>query len=273
MVEDSLWALSKRQQMIEPFVTREIGNINLYVSKALDELTDRKKGPAGEDQQFVMTSVNNLALLLSEALDQMMNAMQMQSSGQCKKGSPKPGKGSASMKSMREMQQQLNQQIQQMKQDGESPSKNKDSRNTANSEGFARAAAQQEAIRRMMEQYEDQMKEQGLGNDKELKDVKDQMDKNETELVNKIITQQTIDRLKDIETRLLKHEKADLIRGQEEKRESKEGKDINNRNPEDFLEYNRLQDNEIELLRTMPPNLRPFYKDKVNQYFYYFELH
>jgi hypothetical protein len=103
--------------------------------------------------------------------------------------------------------------------------------------------------------------------------VKDQMDKNETELVNKIITQQTIDRLKDIETRLLKHEKADLIRGQEEKRESKEGKDINNRNPEDFLEYNRLQDNEIELLRTMPPNLRPFYKDKVNQYFYYFELH
>jgi hypothetical protein len=99
------------------------------------------------------------------------------------------------------------------------------------------------------------------------------MDKNETELVNKIITQQTIDRLKDIETRLLKHEKADLIRGQEEKRESKEGKDINNRNPEDFLEYNRLQDNEIELLRTMPPNLRPFYKDKVNQYFYYFELH
>lgn len=273
MVEDSLWALSKRQQMIETFVTREIENINLYVGKALNELTERQKGPAGEDQQFVMTSVNNLALLLSEALDQMMNAMQMQSSGQCKKGSPKPGKGSASMKSMREMQQQLNQQIQQMKQDGKSPSKNKESRNTANSEGFARMAAQQEAIRRMMEQYQDQMKEQGMGNSKELKDVMEQMDKTETELVNKIISEQTMERLKDIETRLLKHEKAELIREQEEKRESKEGKDVNNRNPEDFLEYNKLQDNEIELLRTMPPNLQPFYKDKVNQYFYYFELH
>lgn len=272
MVEDSLWALSKRQQMIEPYVTREIQDINLHVGKALEELTERKKGPAGENQQFVMTSVNNLALLLSEALEQMMNAMQMQGSGQCKKGSPKPGKGTASMKSMREMQQKLNQQIQQMKQSGNNPSKSNDSRNSADSEGFARMAAQQEAIRRMMEQYQGQMKEQGMGNSKEMQEMMEQMEKTETELVNKIITQQTIDRLKDIETRLLKHEKAELIREQEEKRESKEGKDINNRNPKDFLEYNKLQDKEIELLRTMPPNLRPFYKEKVNQYFYYFEL-
>lgn len=272
MVEDSLWALSKRQQMIEPYVTREIQDINLHVGKALEELTERKKGPAGENQQFVMTSVNNLALLLSEALEQMMNAMQMQSSGQCKKGCPKPGKGTASMKSMREMQQKLNQQIQQMKQSGNNPSKSNDSRNSADSEGFARMAAQQEAIRRMMEQYQGQMKEQGMGNSKEMQEMMEQMEKTETELVNKIITQQTIDRLKDIETRLLKHEKAELIREQEEKRESKEGKDINNRNPKDFLEYNKLQDKEIELLRTMPPNLRPFYKEKVNQYFYYFEL-
>jgi len=272
MVEDSLWALSKRQQMIEPFVTREIQDINLHVGKALGELTERRKGPAGENQQFVMTSVNNLALLLSEALEQMMKAMQMQCSGQCKKGSPKPGKGSSSMKSMREMQQKLNQQIQQMKQNGNNPSKSNESRNSADSEGFARMAAQQEAIRRMMEQYQGQMKEQGMGNSKEMQEMMEQMEKTETELVNKIITQQTIDRLKDIETRLLKHERAELIREQEEKRESKEGKDINNRNPEDFKEYNKLQENEIELLRTMPPNLRPFYKQKVNQYFYYFEL-
>jgi hypothetical protein len=272
MVEDSLWALSKRQQMIEPFITREIQDINQHVDKALNDLTERKKGPAGENQQFVMKSVNDMALLLSEVLEQMMNAMQMQCSGQCKKGSPKPGKGSSSMKSMREMQQQLNEQIKQMKENGTTPSKTKESRNSAQSEGFARMAAQQEAIRRMMGQYQDQMKEQGMGNAKELKDMMDQMEQTETELVNKIITQQTIDRLKDIETRLLKHEKAELQREQEEKRESREGKDINNRNPEDFLEYNKLQDREIELLRTVPPNLRPYYKDKVNQYFYHFEL-
>jgi len=272
MVEDSLWALSKRQQMIEPYVTREIQDINLQVEKALGHLTERRTGPAGEAQQFVMTSVNDLALLLSEALEQMMNAMQMQSSGQCSKGSPKPGKGKASMKGMRELQQQLNQQIKQMKEGMQnSPTPSKNSRNSANSEAFARMAAQQEAIRRMMEQYEEEMKEQGMGNSKELKQMQEMMEKNEADLVNKMITEQTIERLNEIEVRLLKHEKAELKREQEEKRESREGKDINNRNPEDFLEYNRLKTRETELLRTVPPNLTPFYRTKVNQYFYYFE--
>jgi vacuolar-type H+-ATPase subunit I/STV1 len=202
----------------------------------------------------------------------MNSTMQMQCSGACKKGSPKPGQGSSSMKNMRELQQKLNQQIKEMKENGSVPSKSKESRNPANSEGFARMAAQQEAIRRMMEQYQDQMREQGMGNSKDLKEMMDKMEQTETELVNKIITQQTMDRLKEIETRLLKHEKAELQREQEEKRESREGKDIKNRNPEDFLEYNRLQDKEIELLRTMPPNLSPYYKEKVNQYFYQFEL-
>ena len=272
MVEDSLWALSKRQQMIEPFITRELGDINLHVDQALENLTERKKGPASEDQQYVMTSVNDVALLLSESLDQMMSAMQSQCSGSCKKGCPKPGQGSASMKSMRQMQQQLNQQIQQMKENGKTPSEKKGERNSGQSEGFARMAAQQEAIRRMMEQYQEQMREQGMGNSKEINEMMEKMEQTETELVNKMITEQTIQRLKDIETRLLKHEKAELQREQEEKRESKEGKDINKRNPEDFLEYNKLQEKEIELLRTMPPNLRPYYKDKVNKYFYQFEL-
>ena len=272
MVEDSLWALSKRQQMIEPFVTREIQDINLNVDKALDNLTERRKGPAGEAQQYVMTSVNDLALLLSEVLDQMLYAMQMQSSGQCSKGNPKPGKGSMSMKSMREMQQRLNQQIKEMK-DGleKTPSPSKSSRNSGNGESFARMAAQQEAIRRMMEQYEEQMKEQGLGNSKELQEMKQQMEDVEAELVNKIITQETLERLNEIEVRLLKHEKAELQREQEEKRESKEGKDVNNRNLEEFLEYKRLRSRETELLQTVPPNLNPYYKTKVNQYFYYFE--
>ena len=273
MVEDSLWALSKRQQMIEPFVTREIQIINDHVDRTLENLTERKKAMATENQQFVMTSINDLALLLSEALRQMMDAMQMQASGQCSKGSPKPGKGQASMKSMRQLQQQLNQQLQKMKEGmGKQDSPQRGERNTMNSEGFARMAAQQEAIRRMMEQYQEQMKEMGLGQNRELNDMMEQMEQTETELVNKMITQQTMERLKELETRLLKHEKAELKREMEEQRESREGKDVNNRNLDEFLEYNILKNKEVELLRTVPPNLRPFYKEKVNQYFYFFEL-
>ncbi len=273
MVEDSLWALSKRQASIEPYVTRNIDDINSHVGKSIDNLNDRMKNEAGSNQQYVMTSVNNLALLLSEALQQMEQAMQMQSSGQCKKGNPKPGKGSASMKSISQMQKQLGEQIKKMKESmGKGQKGSNPDKNGATSEQFVKLAAQQEAIRQMMQSYEDQMKEQGMGNDGDLKDLKDQMDKNETELVNKLITQQMMERLKDIEVRLLKHEKAELQRGQEEKRESSEPKNLILSNPEGFSEYNKLKSKEVELLRTVPPNLRPFYKSKVNEYFYNFEM-
>jgi hypothetical protein len=123
-----------------------------------------------------------------------------------------------------------------------------------------------------MEQYNDDLKEQGFGNSKELQEIMEAMEQNETELVNKMITEQMMQRLKEIETRLLKHEKAELKREMEEKRESKTPKNEIYSNPEEFLEYNKLKDREEEMLRSIPPTLKPFYKEKVNHYFYNFEL-
>lgn len=273
MVEDSLWALSKRQQMIEPYVTREIQDIDKNLEKAIDHMNDRRKGPAGENQQYVMTSVNNLALMLSETLRQMEQNLQMQSSGQCQNANPKPGQGKASMKSMSQMQKQLSEQLKQMKQgQGKEKSQGENKRNSADSEQFARMAAQQEAIRRMMEGYREEMKEQGYGVDKDMQKLMEDMEKNEAELVNKMLTDQMMERLNDIETRLLKHEKAELKREMEEKRESRTPKSDIFGNPSDFLEYNNLKSREEEMLRSVPPNLKPFYKEKVNHYFYNFEL-
>jgi hypothetical protein len=34
-----------------------------------------------------------------------------------------------------------------------------------------------------------------------------------------------------------------------------------------FDEYKRRKEKEIELLRTVPPSLKPYYKEKVNEYF------
>jgi hypothetical protein len=99
-----------------------------------------------------------------------------------------------------------------------------------------------------------------------------EMEKTETELVNKIVTQQMIERQKEILTRLLKHEKAELEREKEEQRESREAKDYMNSNPSGFEEYMKLKNSEVELLRTIPPGLKPYYKNKVNEYFYNFEL-
>jgi hypothetical protein len=275
MVGDSLFALSKRQPMVEPYVLKEMDVIDNNVEKAMNNLNDRRVGEATGNQQFVMMGVNNLALLLSETLEQMMQAMQMQGSGQCSKGNPKPGQGQKpSAKSMRQLQQQLNQQLEQMKEGmkkGKGNDGDKGSRSSMN-EKLARMAAEQAAIRRMMEQYQDELKKQGMGNSKELESLMKEMDQTETELVNKIITQQTLERQKEILSRLLKHEKAELEREKEERRESREAREEILSNPNEFLEYKRIKSQEVELLRTVPPNLRPYYKNKVNDYFYNFEL-
>ena len=78
-------------------------------------------------------------------------------------------------------------------------------------------------------------------------------------------------RQKEILTRLLESEKAELEREKEKKRESSEAKNKNYRNPDELLKYKKAQSNEIELLKTIPPSLTPFYKSKVNQYIINFE--
>ncbi len=278
LVEDSLFALSKRQIMIEPFISKEISSINQNIEKSIDFLNNRRSNQAAEKQQYVMTSVNNLALMLSETLNQMMQSMMQSSSckSSCKSGKPKPGAGKASMKSMRQLQEQLNKQIEMLKagkqDNGKDPKGKSGSKGNSMSEQLARMAAQQEAIRNQMQQYADQLEKEGnFGAAKELQKTMNEMEKTETELVNKMLTQETLMRQQEILTRLLNSEKAELEREKEEKRESNEAKNQINRNPDELIKYNVIQSSDVELLKTMPPTLKQFYKSKVNQYFYNFE--
>lgn len=276
--EDSLVALSKRQIMIEPFVTKELNSINQNIDKSISYLNNRQTPQASSRQQYVMTSVNNLALMLSETLNQMIQSMMQQSSGNksCKNGKPKPGSGSPSMKSMRQLQEQLSKQIEQLKSGKKDGGKDKGGQSSkygqSMNEQLARMAAEQEAIRNQMNQFSKQLEKEGqFGASKEIKKIMEEMEKTETDLVNKMVTQETLLRQKEIETRMLRSERAEMEREKEEKRESTEAKNQKYRNPEEYFKYNRQQINEVELLKTMPPNLKPFYKNKVNQYFYNFE--
>lgn len=282
MVSDSLFALSKRQIMIQPFVNKELADIDDNIEKSLDLLNNRRVSQAAGRQQYVMTSINNLALMLSETLKQMMQAMMMQSqsTSSCKNpgmGNSKPGQGKTTMQSLRKMQEQLNDQIEKMKKgqkkEGEgNPGGNKNQGGQTMSEQLARSAAQQEYIRNELNKLADQLEKEGqFGGSKELKKITSEMEKTETDLVNKMLSNETLIRQQQILTRLLKSEKAELEREKEEKRESTEGKNDFLRNPEDFSRYKRLQQNEVEILRTVPPSLKPFYKSKVDQYFINFE--
>jgi hypothetical protein len=206
-----------------------------------------------------------------------MQNMEMQSNSSCK--NPGGGKPSSSPKNMSQMQKQINEQLEQMKngqkQKGKEGEKGKPGEQgqgdkQSSSEQFARMAAEQEALRRQMQEYMEQLKSQGETGDAGMSKIMEDMEKTEQDLVNKRITEETMQRQEEIYTRLLKHEKAAREREKEERRESNEAKNQDYSNPNQFLEYKRLLLKEVELLKTVPPDLKPFYKRKVNEYFYNF---
>jgi septal ring factor EnvC (AmiA/AmiB activator) len=136
------------------------------------------------------------------------------------------------------------------------------------SEKLAKMAAEQEAIRNELQKMAGQMEKEGNSGGKgKMDELSKLMEQTETDLVNRRITEQTLKRQQEILTRLLESEKAEREREMDEKRESKEGKNEKSGNPEQFFEYNMLKQKEAELLRTVPPALSPFYKNKVNEYF------
>lgn len=276
MIEDSLFALSKRVPAISAIVNREISAINMNMEKTIDLMADRDSRKATNRQQLVMTSTNELALLLDEILQQMQQQMQsqMQGKGSCNKpggSSPKP-----SAASMRKLQQQLNQRIKDMQQamDGKQQPGQKGKPGEApggqggnQSKELAKMAAEQEALRNELRKLEEELQKEGGGGKGDMKKLADLMEQTETDLVNKNITRETIRRQQEILSRLLEHEKAEREREMDNERQSNEAKNQNFSNPAEFFEYNRSKQKEVELLKTVPPALNPFYKGKVSEYF------
>lgn len=275
MVEDSLFALSKRVVQIQNIVNEEIGIINRNIEKSLEEIAERSTASANMRQQYAMTSFNNLALLLDEALQQMQKDManQMPGTGNCQNpgGAGKtPAKGK-----MSKMQEEMGKKLEKMQkamEKGEQPGGNKPGMgNQGMSKEVAKMAAEQAALRREVEKMAQELNQRGKGEGKGLEDIAEKMEKTEKDLVNMEITPETIRRQEEILTRLLESEKASREREYEEKRESEQPRAYEISNPEKYLEYNRRKAKEIEMLRTVPPDMKPYYKERVNEYFLNFE--
>ncbi len=269
MVEDSLFALSKRVMQIKAKVNQEIAAINMNMEEALNNLEDRLVPQARSRQQFVMTSINNLTLMLSEALQQMQQQQAAaQSSGSCNK----PGKKKASLSEMAKMQDELNKNMKKMKErmqkEGNKPGKTgKNGQGESMSEELAKMAAQQEFLRNELQKLNQEQNKDGKNSLGNLDDLAKRMEETEKDIVNRMISEQTLKRQQDILTRLLESDKAQQERDQDEQRKSEEAKNLYHRNPAEFEEYKRIKLKEMELLRTVPPSLNSYYKQKVNDYF------
>lgn len=274
IVKDSLLALSKRVIQIEPIVNKEINAINSNMLKSIENLSDRDTRKANEKQQYVMTSLNNLALLLDEALKQMQQQMAsgMPGEGNCQKPGGM-GKGKPSLAKMKKMQEALSKRLEQMNGMGGMPlpGGQKDGKGQGMSKEVAKMAAEQAAIRQAMEQMAQEMNSDGSGAGNELKKIAKEMEENEKDLVNMKIQQQTLNRQQDIITRLLKSEKAEREREYDNKRKSERAKAYEKSNPDAFSQYKLKKEKEVELLKTVPPSLKPYYKSKVSDYFIKFD--
>lgn len=293
-IEDSLRAIAKRQIAVARVINKELSDINTYVANSMNSLLsfnqtfygNSKNTSASSAMQYSMTSLNNLSLILAESLDQLQQQMrqnqQRKNTGNCKKDGmkmsgncDKPGKGKPSPKSMKQMQDELNKQMQslkkQLEKQGNTPGRTRLGERNSMSEEFAKMAAQQEMIRRMLQEYGQEMKQQSPHNAKLLREIDEmmrQMEQTETDLVNKTITNQTLSRQHQISTRLLEHEKAEMEREKDERRQSKEAVDMYHPSQEELEKFQKLKESSVELFLTSPPPLSDFYKKKVNDYFY-----
>ncbi len=300
VIEDSLFALSKRVPQLQAAVNREMNAVNENMDQAMESLAIsradmRGKSQAQDKQQRAMTGLNNLALLLDEALQQMQaepppGPPGPPGSGKCKKPGGK-GSGAGDSKKIAKTkanQEALSKQLEEMKKalekggkkPGDKPGDKPGENGKPGADGkpggmglpgmsqqLAQLAAQQAAIRKEMQRAAQELNKDGSGAGQPLQKLAEEMEKTEKDIVNKNITQETLKRQQDIMVRLLEAEKSERERELDQKRESNEGRETPHTDPARFFEYQRTKQREAELLRTVPPGLKPYYKAKVAEYF------
>ena len=133
------------------------------------------------------------------------------------------------------------------------------------SEQLAQLASQQERLRNALENFETGIDGNKLG--ESIDKLIDQMEENEWDLINKDISDETIKRQQDILTRLLEAENSIQERGEDDERKGRTAVNYDLSIPESLNDYLKAKEKEIELLRTIPAKLNPYYKKETSKYF------
>ncbi len=257
LIGDSLQALGKRQFKLQSFISDEMYKLNRELKKSITQLEARNRGVAAVAQQMVMTSSNNLALMLSESLD---NLQQQQNSKKPGSGScDKPG-GKGEKPNLSEMQKKMGEQLQKM---GDHIQKGGDPKKMG--KDFAQAVEQQAAIREALRKMKEKMSQQQK-NESGVDQLMQQMEDLEKDLITKKLTAETLKRQKEIETRMLELDKAQREQEEDDKRQSKSGIEIPRKLPASLEEYLQKRKSAMELYKSVPPDLKPFYKNLVEKY-------
>lgn len=295
-IDDSLFTLSLRQPRLSETINSNITDVFYYIDKAMDELSENLLYQGVASQQYVMTASNNLSNVLSDILDNMesdLNFGQGEGSG---KGQGQRGKsGGTQLPDIIMSQEELNKQMEdglkkndsgnkqdgKGKQDGEGKNGENGNSRTDEKEGSGgssgsngdgsseemngelyRIYQQQQELRKALEERLNQM-----GNSPEGHQILKQMENVESDLINNGLTNQTLQRMMNLQQQLLKLQNATYLQEEDQKRES----NTNNRQfdnlTNDQLPNAKKYFDTIEILNRQTLPLQNIYRKKVQGYF------
>jgi hypothetical protein len=298
-VDDSLFAMSLRNPKIAEDVTKEIGNVQYNVDKAIESLSDVQVPKGVSHQQYAVSSANKLADFLSDLLNNMQMSMSKPGSGK-----PKPGDGQGmQLPDIIQKQKGLADKMKEGMKSGSKPGEGKsgegkesqgkegqgkdgkdkngegkdgqgnksggkgnDNKDGNDGEGDAEAIMEiyKEQVK-LREALQKELAKQGL--DSQGKSVIDQMKASEKQLLNKGFKNENLQRILNIQQELLKLNNAVQQQGQDTKRQSETNKaEFSNRTnvlPSSLLDYL----NSVEILNRQSLPLRSNFNQKVQEYF------
>ena len=161
-------------------------------------------------------------------------------------------------KSQESMKSQIQNMIDQMK--GEKGNKGK-----PNSEQLGKMLAEQEMFQQLLN---DLQNNSGSGKEftKQIDEIKKLLDKNKRDIVRNEIDQSTLNRQKEILTKMLEADKSDKEREIDEQRKSNEAFKYLTREPNDILEKYNSENNFNDILNKSTLKLNYFYKNKYLKY-------
>ena len=258
IIEDSLTALGLRQIMLSSKINKEVQTIKRSLRSSIKSLTERKTKNAQIEQQKVMMHTNELGLLLSELMNQMQS--NLPGSGQCNKPggkNKKPGNG------LPKSAEQMKKQIEAMKKFLEDK---KAGKNNSPFEQLGRMAAKQAALKKQLLEMVQEINKDGSGKGNGLKEIIKKIEEVENDIIENNISLSSIERQEEIKIKMLELDKASKEQEEEEKESKESLEDYKKNNSVLFEDYLKLKQGEIELLKTIPNNLKPYYKNKVNDY-------
>jgi hypothetical protein len=263
IIQDSLYSLSSREPSIHTFVNNEIVSINYNLKVIEDNLREGKNSTVRINQQIVLTSINNLTLFMSEIIKNIQQQMANSMPGNQNCQNPGNGNGFGSIKDMQESLQKQLEQILKMKKEGISSER-------ALSNELGKALKQQEMLQKMLNEFMNSG-EIGSKGHETLKSAEQILENIKQDIIRNNINSETINRQKEILTRLLESEKAESEMDKEEKRKGTTSLKQFFDTPENYFDNKNSNFNFEERLMYNRLLLKPYYQSLFQNFIINYE--